>query len=133
LQLFRPPSGLLGDKMPLKTILSGKAARCSAKAKSTGTRCWRLASFKTPVCYVHGARRPETIRCEQNHWNFKTGQTTKAQRAKDHQMAIELRNLEALSFALGLAVGPKWLGRKPRAKHPHHRAETDPLIKFNIE
>lgn len=99
--------------MPLETILSGKAARCSAKAKSTGTRCWRLASFKTPVCYVHGARRPETIRREQNHWNFKTGQATKVQREKDRQTAIELRNLEALSFALGLAVGPKWRGRKP--------------------
>jgi hypothetical protein len=65
------------------------------------------------VCHVHGARRSSTIRREQNHWNFKTGQATKAQREKDRQMAIELRNLEALSFALGLAVGPKWKGRKP--------------------
>ncbi len=115
MQLFRPPSGLLGDKVPLETILSGKAARCAAKAKSTGTRCWRLASFKTPVCYVHGARRPETIRREQNHWNFKTGQATKAQREKDRQMAIELRQIEDISFALGIASGNRWVGRKPKA------------------
>ena len=102
--------------MPLKTILSGKAARCTAKAKSTGTRCWRLASFKTSVCYVHGARRPETIRRGKAHWNFKTGEATKVQREKDRQTAIELRNLEALSFALGLAGGPKWRGRKPRIR-----------------
>lgn len=100
--------------MPLKTILSGQAARCTAKAKSTGTRCWRLASFKTPVCYVHGARRPESIRREQNHWNFKTGQATKARREKDRQKAIELRQIEAISFALGLASGPRWVGRKPK-------------------
>ena len=99
--------------MPLKTILSGKAARCTAKAKSTGTRCWRLASFKTPVCFVHGARRPSSILSGEFHWNFKTGKTTKAQREKDRQKAIELRNLEALSFALGLANGPRWRGRKP--------------------
>lgn len=27
----------------------------------------------------------------------------------------ELRDLEALSFAVGLASGPKWRGRKPKA------------------
>ena len=66
------------------------------------------------VCHVHGARAPSTIRWGKDHWNFKTGEATKVQREKDRQMAIELRNLEALSFALGLAVGPKWRGRKPR-------------------
>lgn len=100
--------------MPLKTILSGRAARCTAKAKSTGTRCWRLASFKTPVCYVHGARRPETIRRGKAHWNFKTGKATKSQREKDRHMAIELRQIEDVSFALGLATGPRWVGRKPK-------------------
>ena len=121
--------------MPLKAILSGKAERCTAKAKSTGTRCWRLASSNMGcrVCQVHGARPPSTIRRGRAHWNFKTGKATQAQREKDRQMAIELRNLEALSFALGIAVGPKWLGRKPRAKHPHHRAETDPLTTADIE
>lgn len=34
------------------------------------------------------------------------------------------------------AKGAKWRGRKPRARHPnhaHHKAETGPLIKFDIE
>jgi hypothetical protein len=37
----------------------------------------------------------------------------KAERGK--QLA-ELRVLEALSFALGLAAGPRWRGRKPTFK-----------------
>lgn len=29
-------------------------------------------------------------------------------------MAIELRQMEDVSFALGLATGPRWVGRKPK-------------------
>jgi hypothetical protein len=103
--------------MPLETILSGQAARCSAKAKSTGMRCWRLASFKTSVCYVHGARRASSIPQGNSHWNFKTGQATKAKRDMDRQMAINMRLLEDAAFRLGLASGNRWVGRKPHAKN----------------
>jgi hypothetical protein len=67
------------------------------------------------VCHVHGARPPSTIRRGKAHWNFKTGKATKAQREKDRQMAIELRQIEDISFALGIACGSRWVGRKPKA------------------
>ena len=35
-------------------------------------------------------------------------------KAERSQRLAELRKLEALSFALGLATGPKWRGRYPR-------------------
>lgn len=65
------------------------------------------------VCHVHGARSQSTIRREETHWAYKDGTATKAQRDKNRQMAIEIRNLEELSFALGLASGKRWVGRKP--------------------
>jgi hypothetical protein len=43
---------------------------------------------------------------------------TKGRKAERNQNLAELRDLEALPFALGLAVGPRWLGRKSAAKHP---------------
>lgn len=101
-------------RLPLKPILSGTAVRCSAKAKSTGERCWRLASFGCRVCYVHGARRPETVPRGRAHWAYKDGRATKEQREKDRKKAIELRLLEEISFALGLASGERWIGRKPK-------------------
>jgi hypothetical protein len=105
--------------MPLKTILSGQAARCTAKAKSTGTRCWRLANTNMGcrVCHVHGARLPSTIRRGKAHWAYKDGLATKQKREQDRLMAIELRLLEDVAFHLGLASGSRWVGRKPRAKN----------------
>ena len=81
------------------------------------------------VCRYHGARKPETIMRGANHPQHKHGQETLEAKAGRSQRLAELRNLEALSFALGLAVGPKGRGRKPRARHPnhpHHKAETVP-------
>jgi len=104
-------------QLPLKTILSGRAARCSAKAKSTNARCWRLASYGSGVCYVHGARRPETIRRGKSHWAYKDGLATKQKREQDRRMAVELRLLEDAAFRLGLASGKRWVGRKPRVQN----------------
>lgn len=41
-------------------------------------------------------------------------QETLKVKAERSQRLSELRELEGLSFALGLATGPKWPGRKPR-------------------
>ena len=65
------------------------------------------------VCRYHGARKPETIMRGANHPQHKHGQETLEAKAGRSQRLAELRNLEALSFALGMAVGPKWRGRKP--------------------
>jgi hypothetical protein len=65
------------------------------------------------VCRYHGAREPETIMRGANHPQYKNGLETIEAKAGRSQRLGELRELEAISFALGLAVGPKWRGRKP--------------------
>ena len=65
------------------------------------------------VCRYHGAREPETIMRGANHPQYRHGQETLQAKAERSQRFAELRNLEALSFALGLATGPRWRGRKP--------------------
>jgi hypothetical protein len=72
------------------------------------------------VCRYHGARKPETILRGANHPQYRHGQETLDAKAGRSQRLGELRELEALSFALGMASGHKWRGRKPRAKHPSH-------------
>jgi hypothetical protein len=72
------------------------------------------SSYTCGVCYVHGARRPETIRRGKAHWAYKDGSATKQKREQDRLMSIELRQLEDVSFALGIASGPRWVGRKPK-------------------
>lgn len=106
-------------QLPLKTILSGRAARCTAKAKSTGVRCFRLANTNMDcrVCHVHGARPSSTTRRGKAHWAYKDGLATKQKRALDRQMSIDLRLLEDAAFRLGLASGKRWVGRKPRVQN----------------
>ena len=67
------------------------------------------------VCRHHGARKPETIMRGTSHPQYRHGQETVEAKAERSQRLGELREFEALSFALGLAVGPKWRGRKPAA------------------
>lgn len=122
--------------MPLPNILSGKTKRCKAKCKARGDQCRNPVAYGTAVCRYHGARKPETIMRGVHHPQYKHGQETQEAKVERSQRMGELRELEALSFALGLASGAKWRGRKPRAtnpNHPHHSAETDPLITCGIE
>ena len=64
-------------------------------------------------CKYHGARPQNTVRRGPDHPAFKHGLETLEAKAERSKKLAELRELEALSFALGLAVGPKWRGRKP--------------------
>jgi len=101
--------------MPLPNILSGKTKRCKAKCKARGDQCRNPAAYGMAVCRYHGARRTETIMRGANHPQHRHGRETIEVKAERSQRLCELRELEALSFALGLAVGPKWPGRKPAA------------------
>jgi hypothetical protein len=47
-----------------------------------------------------------------NHPWQRRGEETLEAKANRSQRLTELRNLEALSFALGIATRPKWRGRK---------------------
>jgi hypothetical protein len=63
---------------------------------------------------MHGARKPETIKRGHAHPNYKNGQYSQVARAERSRKLAELRKIETLLFALGLAVGPRWRGRKPK-------------------
>lgn len=69
--------------------------QCTAKAKSTGKRCTRMAWTGTNVCGVHGAKAALANRGE-NHPNFKHGRRSKyfspelAKRHEEHMNDPEL-------------------------------------------
>ncbi len=96
--------------------VEARAARCTAKAKHSGLRCWRLGAHGGSVCTSHGYRPRQTVRCGAAHWNYQSKGETKTDRAKHSRVLNELRQIEALAFSMGLvAPGSKrWPGRKPR-------------------
>ena len=100
--------------MPLPNVISGKARRCTATCKARGDQCFNPAAFDMAVCRYHGARRPETVRRGANCPQYRHGRETLEAKAERSRGLAELRDLEALTFALGLAKGPRWRGRKPK-------------------
>jgi hypothetical protein len=50
-----------------------------------------------------------------NHPQYTHGRETLESKAERSRRLAELRELEALSFTLELASGPRWRGRKPHA------------------
>jgi hypothetical protein len=74
------------------------------------------AAYGMSVCRAYGARKPETIKRGADHPQYRHGGETREAKAERSKKLAELRELAALSFALGLASGPKWRGRKPRFK-----------------
>ncbi len=99
--------------MPLPGISSGKAQRCTAKSKARGDRCLNPAAWGCKTCRYHGARRPSSIKRGASHPQYKNGLETLEAKTERNQRLVELRELEALSFAIGIATGPRWRGRKP--------------------
>jgi hypothetical protein len=99
--------------MPLPNIASGKTRRCTAKAKSRGAQCLNAAAWGCSTCRFHGARKPETIKRGASHPQYKHGGETLEAKAERSRRLAELRDLEALSYEMGMARGPRWRGRKP--------------------
>lgn len=87
--------------------------RCRAKSKSTGVQCQNAAAYGCATCYVHGARRPESIRRGRDHPSYKHGERTKEAQQQAHDTAVELRELEQLARDMGMIAGPRTRGRKP--------------------
>lgn len=100
--------------MPLPNIASGKTLRCSAKCKARGDRCRNPAAYSMPVCRYHGSRKPDTVRRGASHPQYKRGEETVEAKAERSKRLVELRELETLSFTLGLTTGPRWRGKKPK-------------------
>jgi hypothetical protein len=65
---------------------------------------------------MHGARLAQTIRRGDTHPQFRHGEETLESKTERSRRLVELRELEALSFAYGIAAGARWRGRKPRAR-----------------
>ena len=99
--------------MPLPAISKHGATRCRAKAKHSGQRCKNPAAHGMPVCRVHGARRPETVKRGPGHPGWRRGEETMEAKAERSKGLAELRQLEALMHAAGILAGPRWRGRKP--------------------
>ena len=66
------------------------------------------------VCRMHGARKPTMVRRGANDPQYRYVWETLYAKAERSRRLAELRDLEALSFALGLAAGARWRGRKPK-------------------
>lgn len=112
---FRPMQSKRLRAMPLPNVASGTAHRCMARCKRHGGQCRNLAAFGCTTCRYHGARRSDEVKRGDRHWNYQNGRETLEAKANRSARLRELRELEALSFSFGLATGPKWRGRKPRA------------------
>ncbi len=104
--------------MPLPSVRSGAALQCRAKAKGTGLQCFNPAATKwsSPVCRVHGARKPETIKRGKDHPAYRHGDQTLEAKALRSARLAELRDLEASMVLLGVLEGARWRGRKPKAR-----------------
>lgn len=72
-----------------------------------------LAAYGQRVCRFHGARKPETIKRGFEHHRYVHGHETKQARAERIETLKLLHELEAISYKLGLASGPRWRGPKP--------------------
>ena len=98
--------------MPLPSVTKHNAAQCTAMSKRSRERCRNPAAYGCRTCRIHGARRPESIKSGTAHPNYTHGlETLKAKRARSIKLA-EIREMEALLFDNGLALGNRCSGRK---------------------
>ncbi len=92
---------IYGDlHMPLPSMKT--ARRCCVVSRSTGQRCQNPAAFGCRSCRVHGARKRETIRSGERHWNHQHGRETKEAKIQSASTMKMLRELEASMKKLGL-------------------------------
>ena len=100
--------------MPLPSVAAYPALRCRAKSKGSGKRCMNPSAYGQPVCRMHGARKPETIKRGDVHPLFIHGQETLEAKSERSAKLAELREIEAFMFETGMATGARWKGRKPK-------------------
>jgi hypothetical protein len=104
--------------MPLPGV-GDTVKQCTARAKHSGARCRNPAVVcwggSGRVCRMHGARKAGTVRRGVEHPQYRHGEETLEAKAERSRKLAELRDLEALSCALGIVSGPRWRGRKPKS------------------
>jgi hypothetical protein len=100
----------------LPNVVSGRTQRCKAKCKARGAQCMNPAAYGMPVCRFHGARKPATVRRGATHPQYRHGGETLEAKAERSKKLAELREIEALSFALGMMApgSTRTRGRRPK-------------------
>ena len=101
--------------MPLPSISKYGAKQCRAKCKATQQQCRNPAAFNTSVCRYHGARRPESIKRGKDHPNYRHGEETLEAKAERSAASMQMRELEAMMYILGMTDAPRWRARKPKS------------------
>ena len=100
--------------------LGGKicCTQCSAKSKRTKQQCRSPAMRGKTVCRMHGGKStgPKTEAGRKRCAEARTihGKETRQIRQKRRGLSRQLFELEIVGRNLGLIVGPKSAGRKPK-------------------
>jgi hypothetical protein len=98
--------------MPLPNVVSGRVARCKAKAKHTGERCKNLCAGGSPVCRLHGYHRKVARLYGKDNPNFKHGEETYGEIEKRRSNSLMFQRLEEIGWHIGMFTGTKTRGRK---------------------
>jgi hypothetical protein len=102
--------------MPLPVVCAGYAARCSARSRTTGNRCWNPAAFGMATCRYHGARRPQTVRKGQEHPQYQNGRETQPAKQQRSQALARIALYEEVLAQAGQLCGPRTRGPKPKER-----------------
>ncbi len=72
------------------------------------------------VCRMYGARKPNMVRRDANHPQYRHSGETLEAKAERHEMAVFFHETESLMFALDLVApgSTRARGRKPRSEGP---------------
>lgn len=89
--------------------------QCSAKAKSTQTRCRNPAKGESNVCRLHGWVSPDRKARGEKNGNYKNGKHTQQVKAEYRGAMARLQELERIGFEAGLLTGTKTRGRRIKA------------------
>jgi hypothetical protein len=96
--------------------MSGAAARCSARSRTTGNRCWNPAAFGMATCRYHGARRPDTVRKGQEHPQYKNGRETQPAKQQRSQALARIAVYEEVLAQAGALARQRTRGPKPKER-----------------
>jgi hypothetical protein len=88
------------------------STQCAYVNKVTGIRCENDSSYGCRTCWQHGARN--NIVSGKDHVNFVHGNRSLQYQKECSEQLLKLRYLEDAGRLMGLIVGNKTPGRKPK-------------------
>jgi hypothetical protein len=108
--------------MAMITLAAGRITclQCRAKSKRTGQQCRAPALKDKAVCKTHGGRStgPTSAVGRAACASAKTvhGRETRKIRAERSESLARIADLEVIARTLGMIVGPRSAGRRPKSK-----------------